>query len=1136
LNAAVFLLLFTTITLAAGNAALIQHTFSFTLPAGAIKPQSMNLAGDFNGWSPTANAMREKDGVYSATVALSPGVHQYKFVVDGNNWIIDPAADVSLGQPDGQGGNNSGVNITADAKPPAAAAQATANSSGHTFTYTADPGADKPTSVNLAGDFNGWSTTQTPMTEKDGVFSVTVPLTPGPHQYKFVLNGTDWINDPAADHKLDQPDGQGGSNSVIVISPDGAVAAAPAAAGASQHTFQYSPPAGTPAPTSANVAGDFNGWSTTQTPMTEKDGVWKVTVTLTPGVHQYKFFINGSDWINDPSADAKLDQPDGQGGNNSGVNIGGPSPDIIPPPTPPAPDKPVHASSGGTQYQHEFYFAPTPGGAIPSSVGVAGDFNGWNSSADIMHFTDGAFRAQVPLAEGVHLYKFVVDGQWTPDPRSDTELEESDGFGGKNSAVLAGPDGRKLPPPQPNSINRDVVNHDPDDPHECDVVDSQHVRLGIRCQANGVEAVNVIIRSNGSAWSTEPLYKSQSRAGIDRFATLVTCPSSGSSLEYVFELVNGSATLYLGSAGPADQLDSVQSAPFTCNMQPAFETPDWAKHAVWYQIFPERFRNGDSSNDPPNTMKWTSDWWSTLPGESGQFYHDVWKRRYGGDFQGIKAELPYLRSLGVNAIYLNPIFKAEDLHKYDTSDYRHVDDYFGFKGDIAQLHGETDDPATWQWTPTDKLFLNFLADAHRQGFKVIIDGVFNHTGKAFYAFQDVVQNGKNSRYADWYRITSWDPLHWVGWGGDKDGALPEFRKDNTLGLVHGPRELIMNIGKRWLAPDGDPSKGVDGFRLDAAENVPHAFWIDFRKMVKSVKPDALIDGEIWTIAPAWLSGDQFDCTMDYPFAQAMQSFFVDQKRAITPAQFAAKLGTLSMAYPYQVMLCEQNLLDSHDTDRWSSRFVNPDLNFNGQDRIQDSNADYNRSKPDALQWTRMMQSLVVQFTYAGAPMVYYGDETGMWSPADPSDREPMIWKDLEPYDDPQEQFNQPLFDWYQRLIAIHNARPELQNGFVHTILADDADGVIAIERDLDAHHSCVVVNRSAQPHDIAVTFGPRDRDVPLANWLDDSEAKVSQPGDAADGRPEIISDASAVNIRAAHGTTHLTLAPWGSAILSADWN
>ena len=199
-----------------------------------------------------------------------------------------------------------------------------------------------------------------------------------------------------------------------------------------------------------------------------------------------------------------------------------------------------------------------------------------------------------------------------------------------------------------------------------------------------------------------------------------------------------------------------------------------------------------------------------------------------------------MRSLGINCIYLNPIFKAEDLHKYDTSDYRHADDHFGYAGDIAELKGETDDPATWQWTKTDKLFLDFLAEAHRQGFHVIIDGVFNHVGKANYIFQDVMKNGEEfAGMRIGFEITSWEPFHWTGWGGLRWMAgLPEFRKDPKLGLVHGPRELIMNITRRWLAPDGDPSRGVDGFRLDACENIPKPFWEDWRKLVKSIKPDA----------------------------------------------------------------------------------------------------------------------------------------------------------------------------------------------------------------------------------------------------------------------------------------------------------
>jgi len=409
-------------------------------------------------------------------------------------------------------------------------------------------------------------------------------------------------------------------------------------------------------------------------------------------------------------------------------------------------------------------------------------------------------------------------------------------------------------------------------------------------------------------------------------------------------------------------------------------------------------------------------------------------------------------------------------------------------------------------------------------------------GIASYPFQDVKKNGRNSRYADWFEITSWDPFHWTGWGGAPDGGLPEFRKDPALGLVHGPRELIMNITRRWLAPDGDPSRGVDGFRLDACENVPRPFWVDWRAMVKSIKPDAYLSGEIWSIAPGWLDGKTFDATMQYPFAEAMESFFVDRSIGIGPSAFASKLQQFTFVYPFQVSLVQMNLLDSHDTDRWASRFVNPDLPFNNKSRIQDNNPNYNISKPTDEDWTRMKQSLVVQMTSLGAPMIYYGDETGMWGPSDPSDREPMTWKDLGKYDDPQVTFKQDVFDQYQRLIAIHRRLMALQLGFAHTVVADDGTGVYAFSRDLGNDHICVIVNRSPVERIKQVAFGPADKDVWLVDWLDPAETRVSATSAAqADSRPEIsaIDGASPAAI-ARHGVVTLTVKPWGAMILPSS--
>ena len=155
-----------------------------------------------------------------------------------------------------------------------------------------------------------------------------------------------------------------------------------------------------------------------------------------------------------------------------------------------------------------------------------------------------------------------------------------------------------------------------------------------------------------------------------------------------------------------------------------------------------------------------------------------------------------MRSLGVTSIYLNPVFKSPSLHKYDTTDYRHVDDNFGYAGDLAELTGETEDPATWKWSKSDKLLLDFVAEAHRQGFRIVLDGVFNHAGSQFGPFLDVRQNGRNSKYADWFNISNWDPVTWISFGGRVGGNMPELKKDPVTGLASGPRDFVLNITDR----------------------------------------------------------------------------------------------------------------------------------------------------------------------------------------------------------------------------------------------------------------------------------------------------------------------------------------------------
>jgi glycosidase len=790
----------------------------------------------------------------------------------------------------------------------------------------------------------------------------------------------------------------------------------------------------------------------------------------------------------------------------------------------PAPSVAADQPQNDGYWLHRFEYRPDH---AAQSVHVAGDFNNWSTTANpLQRGEDGLWRASVRLDEGVHHYKFVVDGkQWVTDPDADKSLNEGDNYGGVNSGVFVGLDGRKLQLPRPDAINDEAVSHRPDDWHDFNVVAPHLLKLSIRVQANDLQSAVVWMQEKPQGqWRQTSLARISSQWGFDYYGAVL--PIDSTKVQYIFQLTDGKRTQYDAADALYDSREEAEAAAYTRPVKTWFITPQWAQHAVWYQIFPERFRNGDTANDPPNTVRWQSKWFSKLPGETGKFYNDVWNRRYGGDFQGIIWALPYLRELGINAIYLNPIFKAKDLHKYDTADYRHVDDHFGFKGDISELRDETDDPKTWQWTKTDKLFLRFLADAHKQGFKVIIDGVFNHVGKDNYMFQDVLKNGRKSKYASWFEIKSWGPpIHYEAWDGP-DGALPVFKKDPKLGLVHGPREYIMAITRRWLAPDGDSSKGVDGFRLDVPNDIPHPFWVEWRKLVKHTKPDAFICGEIWSMAQPWLRGDEFDGVMNYQFAMASQDFFVNDRLATTPAQLTQRLGRLLRAYPFQADLVNQNLLDSHDTDRAASMFVNPDRAFDQHNRIQDNGKDYSPAKPSPLLYRRMRQEVAFQMTFVGAPMIYYGDENGMWGPDDPSNRQPMVWRDLQPFDDPQVQFDSTQFTFYQRAIAVHRRLAALQLGTFAPLLADNSRGVLAFMRQLGNQRAYVILNRSDRAQEVTLPVGDSG---PLYDWMDEKQVRLET--ESVD-RPELKVRADAIAKTPSKGVVRIELAPYSTAVLS----
>ena len=545
---------------------------------------------------------------------------------------------------------------------------------------------------------------------------------------------------------------------------------------------------------------------------------------------------------------------------------------------------------------------------------------------------------------------------------------------------------------------------------------------------------------------------------------------------------------------------------FHCSVSAQLSVPQWAKDAIWYQIFPERFRNGDPGNDPTaeeveidarrgwRVSPWTSDWYKLQPWEerrSIKFYENVFERRYGGDLQGVLQKLDYLSDLGINAIYFNPVFDAISLHKYDASTYHHIDRNFGPdpRTDAQLMRQETDDPASWRWTSADSLFLKLIKEAHCRGIRIIIDGVFNHCGTRFWAFQDVRLKQQRSRYADWFDVKKWDDpatpqneFDYKGWWDYKEH--PEFR-EGPSGFVAPVREYFFNITRRWMDTngDGDPSDGVDGWRLDVANDVSHQFWKEWRILVKSINPDAYIVGEIWDDASNWLGGDQFEAVMNYRFARAVVRFFIDSgSRKYSVSDFDGELADVRRGYPSEVNYILQNLIDSHDTDRLPSMIMNPNRTYDDRNGLR-YNPEYNIERP--TERARRIQKLIVlfQMMYVGAPMIYYGSEAGMWGADDPDDRKPMVWPEFQyenerthPFADKtrandEVTFDQELFSYYKRLIRLRTENEALRRGDFRTLLADNDKGVYAFGRKEHSNEVIVVINNSENEQAVNLILG-----------------------------------------------------------------
>lgn len=569
-----------------------------------------------------------------------------------------------------------------------------------------------------------------------------------------------------------------------------------------------------------------------------------------------------------------------------------------------------------------------------------------------------------------------------------------------------------------------------------------------------------------------------------------------------------------------------------CKQEPEVKdissVPGWAKEAIWYQIFVERFRNGDPANDPtPADMKgaypgslpenwqitpWGHDWYSHEPWldsvRAGNFYGKIQARRYGGDLQGVLEKLDYIKELGVTAIYFNPLNDSPSLHKYDARNYAHIDRNFGPDpvGDAALMELENQgNPASWQWTAADKLFLTVIKECHKRGIKVIMDYSWNHTGPEFWAMEDIRDKGERSKYHDWYNIKEFDnpsteenEFEYEGWGGNNPW-MPVFRKDiippdDKVMPFEGNlsseslREHIFDVSERWLDPDkdGDPEDGVDGFRLDVAGEIPMGFWREYRKVVRSVNPDAYLIGEIWWLEwpdklldpKVFLEGDQYDAIMNYRWFRVARGFFAQAEPILTPTGFVSEIARINKGIKSDNLQAMMNVAATHDSPRLSTSFFNKTMDkYNAK---PSDNHDYKINKPDELTRKEQILLLVHQFTFIGAPHIWNGDEVGMWGADDPDCRKPIVWSDIN-YEDEKANYDPAkarpadvvkpdtaLLNFYRKLTSMRMENPVLIYGDLNFILADDEKMVLAYSRKYNNDEIIVVFNRSAENQSVSL--------------------------------------------------------------------
>ena len=550
---------------------------------------------------------------------------------------------------------------------------------------------------------------------------------------------------------------------------------------------------------------------------------------------------------------------------------------------------------------------------------------------------------------------------------------------------------------------------------------------------------------------------------------------------YCFEVQSGTEKYYYGRCGISREILEY----YNFVVVPGFSTPDWAKGAVMYQIFTDRFYNGDKSNDvETNEYYYIGDYsrrvtnWDKYPANMGV------REFYGGDLQGVMDKLDYLQELGVEVVYFNPLFVSPSNHKYDIQDYDYIDPHYGKivdDGGEVLPDGVTDNSQATKYKKrttglknleaSNELFIKLVEELHRRGMKVILDGVFNHCG-SFNKWMDrerIYEGEKDyepgayisadSPYRSYFRFFKEEPENWP-YNGNYDGwwghdTLPKLNYEDSVKLEN----YILYIGRKWVSPPYN----VDGWRLDVAADLGrsneynHDFWKKFRTAVKDANPSALILAEHYGDPSDWLKGDEWDTVMNYdPFMEPITWFLTGMEKHSDEAR-EELLGNIdnfigSMAHHMSNMLTPSlqvamNELSNHD----HSRFLTRTNHMVG--RVEHLGPE---AANEYVNKAVMREAVVMQMTWVGAPTIYYGDEAGVCGFTDPDNRRTYPWG-REDYE---------LIAFHKEAIRIHKEHPALRTGSLKILGGEE--NVLSYARFKGNDRIVIVINNRSERTEVKV--------------------------------------------------------------------